>query len=84
MMKDLPGQTQEIHARDMAILHDMSFSTNGKYRSYQLASCAPFPGTVMHRKLSQGNDVDALKDFKSYDGARETVMKTIKDHRGSK
>ena len=83
MMKDLPEQTQEIHERDMAILKDMEFSTNNKYRSYQLASCAPFPGTALHQMLLQESLTTDLDDFKSYDGGQDTVMKTLKNHRGN-
>ncbi|SJZ68075.1 Radical SAM superfamily enzyme YgiQ, UPF0313 family [Trichlorobacter thiogenes] len=76
MMKDLPGQTDDIHKRDMCLLKEMGFSLKDKYRNYQLAACAPFPGTEMYETLlKDGIKVD---DFKLYDGGTDTIMKQVK------
>jgi anaerobic magnesium-protoporphyrin IX monomethyl ester cyclase len=75
MMKDLPGQSDEIHAQDMQILKDLGFSIEDKYRNYQLAACAPFPGTAMYETLKkEGLNMD---DFTKYDGGQDTVMNTL-------
>jgi radical SAM superfamily enzyme YgiQ (UPF0313 family) len=78
MMRDLPGQTEEIHAKDMEILHNLGFILNSGDKSYQLAGCAPFPGTDLYYQLVEQGQEDKLKDFSSYDGNQETVMKKIK------
>lgn len=50
MMKDIPGQSQEIHERDMEILRSMGFMDQDKpHRKYQLASCRMFPDTQISR-----------------------------------
>ncbi|MGV8130108.1 MAG: B12-binding domain-containing radical SAM protein [Methanolinea sp.] len=77
MMKNLPGQSDEIHKKDMNILYEMGFSGHNVYRSYQLSSCAPFPGTKLHEVLSKDKDV-ILQDYSKYDGYQETIMKEIK------
>ncbi|MEF3279765.1 MAG: B12-binding domain-containing radical SAM protein [Elusimicrobiota bacterium] len=77
MMKDLPGQSEEIHNEDMKILKAMGFSESNIFRSYQIASCAPFPGTRLYEELKSKVDVEILKDYKSYDGSKDTVMKRI-------
>lgn len=77
MMKDLPGQTEEIQRNDMRILRDLGYSPQNIFRSYQLAACAPFPGTVMHRELAGKTNTDALDDYSLYDGGRDTVMKRL-------
>ncbi len=77
MMKDMPGQTEEMHQEDMDILKDLGYSTMDKYRNYQLAVCAPFPGTEMHRELSVKFGKEALSDYKLYDGGQETIMKKL-------
>lgn len=76
MMKDLPGQSKEIHERDMEILHDMGFRTDNIYRSYQLSSCAPFPGTKMYEDLAK-EKTELLTDFSLYDGGQTTVLSKI-------
>ena len=76
MMKDLPGQTQEIHQRDMEILHSLGFGTDTIHRSYQLSSCAPFPGTKMYEDLVKEKD-ELLQDFGRYDGGQATVMNEV-------
>jgi radical SAM superfamily enzyme YgiQ (UPF0313 family) len=77
MMKDLPGQTEEIHRNDMRILRDLGYAPGNVFRSYQLAACAPFPGTEMYETLQKEIDREKLDDFKLYDGGRDTVMKNI-------
>ena len=71
MMKNLPGQTAEIHQRDMKILNDLGYSANNPFRSYQLASVAPFPGTELYRQL-KAKGLTNLDDWKRYDGYLDT------------
>jgi hypothetical protein len=80
MMRDLPGQTDDIHAKDMEILHNLGYTSdlNNVYRSYQLSSCVPFPGTELYFQLLEQGQKNRLEDFSSYDGNQETVMKKIK------
>lgn len=82
MMKDLPGQTEEIHKRDMKMLADLGYSTTNKKRSYQLAACAPFPGTEMYATLQRAGV--QLDDFRLYDGGKDTVMKNLRDIKNTK
>lgn len=77
MMKDMPGQTEEIHQEDMKILKDLGYSTKNPYRSYQLSRCAPFPGTEMYKELGEEFGEEALNEFKLYDGGKETIMKRL-------
>ncbi len=77
MMKDLPGQTEEIHRKDMEILHGLGYGPDNVRRSYQIAACAPFPGTEMFRELMERAPQGLLDDFKSYDGGKDTVMKRL-------
>lgn len=79
MMKELPGQTEDIHQKDLRILKDLGYSTDNIYRSYQLASCAPFPGTEMYRQLIEEMGEDKLKNHKLYDGGQDTIMKEIQE-----
>jgi len=76
MMKDLPGQTDEIHDLDMKILHDMGFEIRNVHRSYQVAACVPFPGTKMYQDLVREQGA-SFQDFKKYDGGQDTVMKEV-------
>jgi radical SAM superfamily enzyme YgiQ (UPF0313 family) len=80
MMKDMPGQTEEIHQLDMKIIKGMGFSEHNKRRSFQLSHCAPFPGTEMYDELNKSKDtavIKLLKDFQKHDGGQDTVMKTL-------
>jgi radical SAM superfamily enzyme YgiQ (UPF0313 family) len=77
MMKDLPGQTAESHAEDMAILAGLGYSTDDPSRSYQLAACAPFPGTKLHAQLVERFGADAVRDYRRYDGGADTVMSQL-------
>jgi radical SAM superfamily enzyme YgiQ (UPF0313 family) len=77
MMKDMPGQTEEIHQNDMKILADMGYSRGNIYRSYQLSRCVPFPGTKLYEEMKQSKGEETLKDYKAYDGSQETVMKKL-------
>lgn len=74
MMKDLPGQTDQIHEKDMKILHDLGYSTSNQFRNYQLAACAPFPGTELYNTLIRNGDILETDSFTGYDGGMETVM----------
>lgn len=74
MMRDMPGQSEEIHAKDMRILKDLGFSEHNIYRSYQLSRCAPFPGTEMYDDLMQSGYEQELQDFARYDGGQDTVL----------
>ncbi|MDR1874833.1 MAG: B12-binding domain-containing radical SAM protein [Synergistaceae bacterium] len=71
MMKNLPGQTRAIHERDMEILSDMGFSLTNPYRSYQLSSCVPFPGTALYADIVKRYGMEGLSDHKMYDGSQE-------------
>lgn len=80
MMKDLPGQTEEIHWNDMKILKDLGYVPNlssNIYRNFQLSRCAPFPGTEMYNELIEKFGEEKLKDYKLYDGGQKTVMKEV-------
>lgn len=79
MMKDLPGQTDDIHTRDMLVLKDLGFSVDDKYRNYQLAACAPFPGTEMYETMRREGVL--MDDFRLYDGGTDTIMKQAKIRR---
>lgn len=78
MMKDLPGQTEEIHHRDMEILKELGYSSHNVYRNYQLASCVPFPGTKMYNDLLKEKGKEFIDDYRLYDGSQDTVMTEIK------
>lgn len=77
MMKDMPGQTEEMHQLDMEIIHSMGFTTHDIRRSYQLSHCAPFPGTELYEQMKTTDNVTALQNFRKYDGGQDTVMKDI-------
>lgn len=77
MMRDMPGQTEAMHQDDMRIMHDMGFSPNDPFRSYQLSRCAPFPGTALYDELKLGGDTTNLGDFKRYDGSQQTVLSGV-------
>ena len=77
MMKDMPGQTDEIHNEDMNILKSLGYSTSNIYRSFQLSRCAPFPGTEMYKDLTKKHGDNVLHEYKLYDGGQDTVMKDL-------
>jgi len=80
MMKDMPGQTEEMHQFDMKTIHEMGFVNKSMIRSYQLSHCAPFPGTELYEELKNSGDentISVLKDFRKHDGGQDTVMKGI-------
>lgn len=77
MMKDLPSQTEAIHQEDMRILAEMGYDLKSKLRNYQLAACAPFPGTKLYEELQQTQGHAILEDYARYDGAQDTVMKKV-------
>jgi len=77
MMKNMPGQTEEIHQKDIKILNDLGYTTCNIKRSYQLSSCVPFPGTKMYEDLIKEKGEDALKNFSKYDGGQDTIMKEL-------
>jgi anaerobic magnesium-protoporphyrin IX monomethyl ester cyclase len=82
MMKDMPGQSEEIHQLDMKIIHDWGFTTNDMRRSYQLSRCAPFPGTEMYEQMQASGDektIAILKDYRKHDGGQDTVMKALNE-----
>lgn len=78
MMKDLPGQTDAIHQRDLRILHDLGFSPNNPLRSYQLSACAPFPGTELYSSVVEKLGESEASCLDGMDGGTETVMKKLK------
>ncbi len=77
MMKNLPGQSSESHSNDMSVLKKLGYSTSSRLRNYQLASCAPFPGTELYDDLTRAGHADKLSDFKGYDGAGGSVLSRI-------
>ncbi len=77
MMRDMPGQTEADAQNDLRILREMGYRPRRKTRSYQLARCAPFPGTELYRQLLEQVGEGVLKDYRAYDGALETVMKAV-------
>ena len=74
MMKNLPGQTEEIHQNDMKILKELGYSIDNIKRSYQLASCVPFPGTQLYKELVEKYGEERLKNWEKYNGATNTIM----------
>ena len=74
MMCDMPGQTEEIHAEDMSIIHSMGFTETNMHRSYQLSHCSPFPGTALYDEMIAEKGHAAMDDFKKYDGGQKTLM----------
>ena len=68
MMKNLPGQTEAIHRRDMEIIHSLGFGKSNK-RTYQLSSCVPFPGTALYKDFAAKYGLAALEDMSAFDGA---------------
>ena len=70
MMKNLPGQTEEIHCKDMQIIHDLGFGKSPK-RTYQLSSCIPFPGTAMYKDFVAKYGLKALEEMNAFDGSNK-------------
>lgn len=77
MMKDIPGQTEEIHQNDLKILGELGYGHNNIFRSYQLSSCVPFPGTKMYNDLAKEKGEVALNDYSLYDGSQDTITKNL-------
>jgi len=78
MMRDLPGQTEDMHKLDMDILAHLGFAEKGNiYRNFQLSHCAPFPGTEMYNEVVKKSGEEKLEAYKLYDGGQETVMKEV-------
>ncbi|MDY0203978.1 MAG: radical SAM protein [Desulfovibrio desulfuricans] len=78
MMRDLPGQTEEMHQQDMSILKALHFSEFDMRRSYQLSRCVPFPGTRLYDEIrEQLSGVD--DDFRKYDGSQATVLTNARE-----
>lgn len=79
MMKNLPGQTKEMHEEDMKIIKDLGFSTeNGSSRFYQLSSCVPFPGTEMYKSLVEKYGKEKMNNWKLYDGGKDSIITHLK------
>lgn len=78
MMKDMPGQTEEMHQLDLQILKNLGFSTDYRHpRNFQLSRCVPFPGTQMYEEIKQKkNNID---QYDKYDGSQHTIMKEIQE-----
>ena len=80
MMKNLPGQTDEMHAEDMRIIKELGFTQeNGAKRFFQLSSCAPFPGTQLYKELIEKFGVEKLQNWNLYDGGQDTIMREFKE-----
>jgi radical SAM superfamily enzyme YgiQ (UPF0313 family) len=75
MMKNMPGQTEEIHHKDLDILHSLGFTNSSMLRSYQIASCVPFPGTKLYHEFIEKHGSQCVSDFSKYDGNQETIIK---------
>lgn len=69
MMKNLPGQTPEIHNHDMEILRELGFGKSRK-RTYQLSNCIPFPGTSMYEDFMKRWGLEAAASL-SYDSGQK-------------
>jgi radical SAM superfamily enzyme YgiQ (UPF0313 family) len=54
MMKDIPGQSQEVHENDLRLLRELGFMEGNPYRTFQLSSCLTLPGTEMDRLRQSG------------------------------
>jgi hypothetical protein len=39
------------------------------YRTFQLSSCVPFPGTRLHREMAEENGKEKLENLQVSDGA---------------
>src|SRR5574344_1043622 len=76
MMKDMPGQTEEIHKKDMQILSEMGYElgSNNPKRSFQLSTCVPYKGTQLYREMEELLGSEFLKKNIKYDGGEETFM----------
>jgi len=84
MMQDLPGQSEEAHKRDVAILTKMGFKeakpfphSPSIYRRYQMATCAPFPGTELYDFIVKKGKADFVNDSSAYDSNTTSVMKRL-------
>ena len=78
MMKNLPGQTEEIHQEDMRIIKELGFTTNDlSKRFYQLSSCVPFPGTELYKELETKFGKEKIEKWNMYDGSKETIMTLV-------
>lgn len=74
MMKDMPGQTEEIHKKDMELLEEMGFTLNCGKHSYQLSVCSPYKGTVLYKELEEKLGKEYLEEHNKFDGTRDTLM----------
>ena len=51
LMKDLPGQTEEIHEEDVRIMYELGYQHDIGQHTYQQSTCAPFKGTALYKEL---------------------------------
>lgn len=79
MMKNLPGQTDEMHKKDMEIIEKMGFLQNANHRWYQLSSCVPFPGTPLYNELVAKYGEEKMMHWELYDGTKDSVITTLKE-----
>ncbi len=79
LMKNLPGQTDEIHKQDLEIIKDMGFLCGNPNRTYQISSCVPFPGTKLYKDLVNIHGEEKLKNWELYDGNSDTIMAELKN-----
>lgn len=77
MMRDMPGQTEEMHQIDMQILKNMGYTPDGEKRNFQLSRCVPFPGTKMYEEFKQ-NNAGIIDQYDKYDGGADTIVKELK------
>lgn len=74
MMKDMPGQTEEIHREDLRILSELGFSPYSTKRSYQLSRCVPYKGTALYKELEAILGKEYLEKNLTVDGMQDTIM----------
>jgi radical SAM superfamily enzyme YgiQ (UPF0313 family) len=77
-MRNLPGQSDAIFAHDQKILKELGFMEQNPYRTFQLSSCVPFPGTPMYIEMEKKCGKEKMDDFMRYDGAQDTIMQDLR------
>jgi radical SAM superfamily enzyme YgiQ (UPF0313 family) len=79
VMKDMPGQTDEIHKTDMKILHDLGFKLNSSNikRSFQLSTCVPYKGTKLYEQVKALIGEERFEKEAQYDGMQNTLMSKL-------
>ncbi|MDR2124025.1 MAG: radical SAM protein [Desulfovibrio sp.] len=76
-MRNLPGQTDAIFEQDQKILKNLGFMENNPYRTFQLSSCVPFPGTPLYAETAKRHGKEKMEDCLRYDGTQDTIMQDL-------